>query len=80
MRNSNKIKENVKGPYFILGCFLLVLLMNVTVGDYFESLNFCGYDNFKCGKIYSSQRIIIRYIASSLMRLKAGWVSILAMT
>lgn len=42
MGNSNKIKKNVKGPWFTLSWFLLVLPINVTVGNYFESLNFWG--------------------------------------
>lgn len=75
MGNSNKIKENAKGPYFTLSCFLPVLLMSVTVSNYFESLNFCGYGNIECGKIYSSQRIIIRYMATSLTRQKS-WVGV----
>lgn len=55
MGNGNKIKEKFKGSIFYTELFLLVLLTNVTVGSYFESLNFCGFISFKCGKIYSRQ-------------------------
>lgn len=70
MGNSNRIKENVKEPWFTPSCFLLVLFMNVTVGNDSESLKFCGSVNLNFGKTYCRQGIIVRRIVTSLTRRK----------